>query len=73
VAWHVEDSYLGFVADKSEWTGTDITFDLEPVPHGTEVTFTHVGLRPTEECYDQCSGAWRFAVDGNLRKLIAGS
>jgi uncharacterized protein YndB with AHSA1/START domain len=73
VAWHVEDSYLDFVADKSEWTGTDITFDLAPVANGTEVKFTHVGLKPTEECYQQCSGAWRFAVYGNLRKLIAGA
>jgi hypothetical protein len=28
VAWHVLDGYLTFVEDKTEWTGTDITFDI---------------------------------------------
>ena len=30
VVWHVVDGYLEFVADKEEWTGTDITFDITP-------------------------------------------
>jgi hypothetical protein len=34
VAWHVVDGYLGFVEDKTEWTGTDITFDITPTDSG---------------------------------------
>jgi hypothetical protein len=70
VAWHVLDGYLEFVADKEEWTGTDITFDIAQVADGTEVRFTHVGLVPQGECYESCSGAWTFYIHGSLRDLI---
>jgi hypothetical protein len=39
VAWHVLEGYLSFVADKTEWTGTDITFDIAAKGAGTEVRF----------------------------------
>ena len=70
VAWHVVDAYLGFVEDKAEWTGTDITFDIAPQGAGTEVRFTHVGLVPDGECFDSCSSAWHFYVGTSLRNLI---
>ncbi len=71
VAWHVVDAYLDFVEDKSEWTGTDITFDVTPTGSGSEVRFTHVGLAPDVECFDSCSSAWGFYITGSLRNLIA--
>jgi hypothetical protein len=71
VVWHVEEAALNFVKDKQEWTGTDIVFDIAERDGRTEVTFTHVGLRPRIECYDQCSDAWRILLHGNLRRLIA--
>jgi hypothetical protein len=71
VGWHVVDGYLGFVADKTEWTGTDITFDITPTDSGTQVRFTHVGLAPDVECFDSCSSAWGFYITGSLRNLIA--
>jgi hypothetical protein len=46
VAWHVLDGYLSFTQDTTEWTGTDITFDLVARGSGTEVRFTHAGLSP---------------------------
>ena len=70
VVWHVVASHLGFVADKAEWTGTDIVFEIEPRGEGTELRFTHRGLVPAFECYDGCSGAWSFYVNDSLRKLI---
>lgn len=70
VAWHIEDSYLSFVPDKTEWTGTDVTFDITPSGDGTEVRFTHVGLKPAFECFDSCSNAWQFYIGGSLRDLI---
>src|SRR5260370_1715419 len=44
VVWHVLDSDLNFVKDKSEWSGTDIVFDISESAGKTEVRFTHVGL-----------------------------
>jgi hypothetical protein len=70
VAWHVLDGYLAFVEDKTEWTGTDVTFDIAPRESGTEVRFTHVGLVPDDECFDSCSSAWHFYVGTSLRNLI---
>ena len=70
VVWHVLDSSLSFLKDKSEWTGTDIVFDVLAKDGKTEVRLTHVGLAPQIECYGSCSNAWSMLVKGNLRKLI---
>jgi hypothetical protein len=66
----VSDARLDFVKDKSEWKGTDIIFDIGKKDGKTEVRFTHSGLAPAFECYDNCSNAWGMLVNGNLRKLI---
>ena len=70
VVWHVTDSYLGFVKDKTEWNGTDIVFEITKKDNKTQLTFTHVGLVPDFECYDDCSNAWGSYVNGSLKKLI---
>jgi hypothetical protein len=70
VAWHVLDGYLGFVNDRTEWTGTDITFDISRNGDLTEVRFTHVGLVPDYECFENCSSAWGFYINSSLRNLI---
>ena len=70
VVWHVSDSHLSFLKDKSEWNGTDIVFDISAKDGKTEVRFTHAGLVPPIECYGSCSNAWGTLVNGNLRKLI---
>lgn len=70
VAWHVSDANLNFVKDKGEWKGTEIVFDINGIGDRTEVRFTHKGLVPAFECYDDCSNAWGMLVNGNLRNLI---
>src|SRR5215831_19616680 len=70
VVWHVLDSHLSFLKDKSEWNGTDIVFDISEKEGKTEVRFTHAGLVPEYECYGSCSNAWGMLINGNLRKLI---
>jgi len=69
VVWTVLDSYLNFVKDKTEWNGTKITFDIGEKDGKTEVRFTHMGLVPAYECYDDCSNAWGFYM-GSLKSLI---
>ncbi len=71
VAWLVIDSCLNFVDDKTEWNGTEITFDIAQTDGQTEVTFHHLGLIPEVECYDGCSSAWGFIINTSLRNLIA--
>lgn len=71
VVWHVLDSQLNFVEEKSEWNGTDIVFEISEKGGKTEVHFAHEGLVPQYECFGSCSNAWGALINGNLRKLIA--
>jgi hypothetical protein len=70
VVWLVEDSFLSFVKDTTEWNGTEITFDISTNGNETEVRFTHRGLIPEYECFTECSNAWGFYINGSLRSLI---
>ncbi len=70
VVWHVLDNYFNFTKDKTEWKGTDITFEVSKKGDKTEVRFTHVGLVPEYECFDICSNAWGSYINGSLRSLI---
>lgn len=69
VTWTTVDAQINFVADRTEWNGTRVVFDLEPRGQQTSLRFTHVGLAPTLECYPECSPAWTFHL-GSLRDLI---
>jgi hypothetical protein len=70
VVWTVLDSYLSFVKNKTEWTGTKVTFEISRKGNKTQVRFTHKGLVPSCECFGDCSDAWGFYVRESLRKLI---
>ena len=70
VVWQVVDADLSFIADRTEWTGTTIIFDIARGAAGTQVTFTHVGLRPNVECFETCTDAWTTLIHGSLRHLI---
>ena len=70
VVWHVLDSQINFVADKTEWNGTDIVFDIGKQDGKTELRFTHAGLVPAFECYADCSDAWGYYINVLLRNLI---
>jgi hypothetical protein len=72
IVWHVLQNYFNFVSDSTEWTGTDVVFEVSENGDGTDVRFTHVGLKPSEECYDVCHDAWKFYVETSLRDLISG-
>lgn len=69
IVWHVLQNYFKFVKDTTEWTGTDVVFEIESKGDKTEVRFTHVGLVPTYECYDVCSKSWDI-ITRSLRDLI---
>jgi len=71
VVWLVSDARLNFTKDKTEWTGTEITFEISEKGGKTEIRFTHLGLVPEAECFNACSSAWGFYINGSLRSLIA--
>jgi len=70
VAWQVLEADLRFLKDRTEWTGTTMAFDIVRTGSQTEVTFTHIGLKPEVECYDVCTDAWTSLIQGSLRQLI---
>ncbi|HXS35911.1 MAG TPA: SRPBCC domain-containing protein, partial [Flavipsychrobacter sp.] len=70
VVWLITDSQLNFTEDKSEWTGTKISFDISEKDNKTQVRFTHNGLVPHFECYNGCSNAWTDYINNSLRNLI---
>lgn len=70
VVWHVLENNFSFTNEQTEWTGTDIVFEIEKKDDKTEIRFTHVGLVPRLECYNSCVGAWTELILGNLRNVI---
>jgi hypothetical protein len=70
IVWHTVEAQLNFVPNKSEWTGTDVVFEITKQGDQTEVRFTHVGLVPAIQCYGDCSGAWGFYINDSLHSLI---
>lgn len=70
VVWLTVKSELNFVADKGEWNGSTITFEISEQDGQTALTFTQQGLTPELECYNACSGAWTFYVNESLQQLL---
>jgi hypothetical protein len=72
VTWLITDSKLNpsKFKDESEWTGTKIHFEIAETNNKTEVRFTHSGLIPTFECYEDCSWAWGVLIQESLYSLI---
>jgi hypothetical protein len=70
VVWLITDSRLSFTKDKSEWTGTKISFEITAINNKTQLRFTHLGLVPKFECYNDCSNAWSQLIQESLFSLI---
>lgn len=42
-----------------DWSGTQVAFDIAPRgAEGCELSFRHVGLRPSFDCYEMCEDGW---------------
>lgn len=70
VVWLVTESNLNFIEDKQEWTNTKIVFEITQRDGKTQLDFTHMGLVPERECFDDCTQGWNTYVKGSLYQLI---
>jgi hypothetical protein len=70
VVWLVTDSRLTFIKDRTEWTGTKISFEIFVKDGKTLVSFNHLGLTSSLECFDDCSNGWSYYLKQSLLKLI---
>src|SRR3546814_19223713 len=70
IVWTVLDNHFSVTDDATEWTGTDIVFEITKSGDRTELRFTHLGLVPAYECYDVCIDGWSTYI-ASLRDLVA--
>lgn len=70
VVWFVKYNYFSFTKDKSEWTGTKISFEISTKGSQTELCVTHHGLVPEFECYPVCHNGWTQYITQSLKNLI---
>ena len=70
VAWEVTENSFQFVDDENEWVGNHLIFNIEPLEHGTKLTFTQEGLTAFNECFNVCRDGWNNYVGNSLYKLI---
>jgi len=69
IVWLVTESKLSFVEKTDEWTNTKISFEISKQGDKSIVTFTHEGLVPKFECYENCSTAWTKYLENLAEKL----
>lgn len=72
LVWEVVDSKLNFLKKQNEWTGTKLVFEISESGAQTILRFTHEGLTPASECYDNCSPAWSQYFHDKLLPLLNG-
>ncbi|WP_336518217.1 SRPBCC domain-containing protein [Pollutibacter soli] len=77
VVWLVTDSHLSFLKNPKEWIGTKNIFEITELNNvsedkRTKITFTHEGLVPGIECYQNCSNGWNYYLQQSLAPILNG-
>lgn len=70
VVWHVINSSLPWLNDRTEWNDTDLVFEVSAGQSGTTVTMTHAGLVPEVECFDTCAQGWNQHFGRSFRQFL---
>jgi len=66
----VTDCNLDWIKAKKEWNGTEVVFNISQKNNATQIDFTHIGLVPGVECYNDCEVGWDGHVKNSLVKFI---
>lgn len=71
IVWLVTDSKLNWINNnKEEWTNTKMVFEIIPNGNETTIKFTHEGLTPGQECYENCVKGWDSIIRQNLYNFV---
>jgi len=70
VVWKVTDCNLHWIYNKKEWNNTETVFELSEKNGSVKIDFTHVGLNPAVECYNDCERGWNEYIGISLVKFI---
>lgn len=70
IVWKVTDCNLHWIKAKKEWNNTEVVFEISQNKNSTQIDFTHIGLVPGVECYNDCEAGWSGFVTGSLVKFI---
>ncbi len=70
VTWKVTDCNLHWIKAKKEWNGTEVVFEISQKRNATQIDFTHIGLVPGVECYNDCEVGWNSHITNSLVKFI---
>lgn len=70
ITWKVTDCFLDWINNKTEWNGTEVVFEVSGNKHSSEIDFTHIGLVPEVECYNDCKKGWTEHVTESLVMYI---
>jgi len=66
VVWLVTDCNMPWYTDKKEWANTKMIFDLSENNGVTDLNFSHEGLTPDVECYNDCAPGWTHWIQTSL-------
>src|SRR5258708_23326897 len=70
VVWKVTDCNLHWIKAKKEWNNTEVVFEISSENNKCKIDFTHIGLLPGVECYNDCEVGWNGHVTISLANFI---
>jgi hypothetical protein len=70
IVWKITDCNLHWIKNHKEWKGSEVIFELTPAQTSTKIDFTHSGMIPKWECYEDCEAGWTDHVGRSLVNFI---
>ena len=70
IVWAVQDCYLHWLSNKTEWNHTSVIWEIDGKKNITEIGMTHIVLKPGVECFNDCEKGWYQHVKGSLYRLL---